>query len=243
MNYKSQRGFTLAEVLITLAIVGIVAALTIPTLVTNIANKGYVEKLFKTYSVLQNATNMIIAEVGDPQTWSWTDYHNNDGTNVDNEYIVDLYRKKLKIVEECDATSAVVENKCHVNPNDYKYLNGTSGTSVKDPVNHRLFQLNYQFVLSDGSLVGFRFKVNNYGVFWGAPDFLFTIDVNGKKGPNQIGRDVFWLYMKKNEHGKIRPYANEVFTDGFIDWRDTCAPDKSGYSCAYRIFQERKMNY
>lgn len=242
-NYSSKIAFTLAEVLITLGIIGIVAAITIPTLVTNISNRGYVERLFKTYSVLQNATNMIIAEEGDPAQWSWTDYYQNDGTNIDNERIVDLYRKKLKIIGECEPISDSIENECHVNPYDYKYLNGETGTSVTDHANYRLFHLNYQFILSDGAVIGLRFKESNVGVFWGQPDLLFTIDVNGKSGPNQIGRDVFWLYMKKDGHGKILPYTNEPFLDNGIDQRNTCESDKKGYSCAYRIFQERKMNY
>ena len=194
-NYSSKIAFTLAEVLITLGISGIVAAITIPTRVTNISNRGYVERLFRTYSVLQNATNMIIAEEGDPAQWSWTDYYQNDGTNIDNERIVDLYRKKLKIIGECEPISDSIENECHVNPYDYKNLNGETGTSVTDHVNCRLFNLNYQFILSDGAVIGLRFKESNVGVFWVQPDLLFSIDVNGKSGPNQICRDVFWLYM------------------------------------------------
>ena len=54
-HYKSKKGFTLAEVLITLGIIGIVAALTLPSLVSNYRKKVTAAKLKQTYSILSNA--------------------------------------------------------------------------------------------------------------------------------------------------------------------------------------------
>ena len=243
---SKKTAFTLAEVLITLAIIGIVAAMTIPTLVTNIRNKGYVERFFKTYSVLQNASNMIVAEVGDPVNWSWAQYGEEDTGG--NDSIVDLYRKYLKVAYECGADVNYKGDACHISPFEYKYLNGQKGTdnciAMPSQFNYCLFSSGNQLVLSDGSLIGFTFKTHSNGIRWGLPDLLFTIDVNGRSGPNQIGRDVFFVYLKKNEHGKIRPYTNEEFRDGGTDYRNTCEDTTQlGFSCAYRIFQERKMNY
>ena len=60
-------GFTLAEVLITLVIVGVIAAMTIPTLMNNTNKQEYVSRLKKTYSTMAQATNRIIAEEGKPK--------------------------------------------------------------------------------------------------------------------------------------------------------------------------------
>ena len=49
------KGFTLAEVLITLGIIGVVAAMTLPTLIANYKDKELIEKTKKTYSNIQNA--------------------------------------------------------------------------------------------------------------------------------------------------------------------------------------------
>ena len=58
-NYnKRKRAFTLAEVLITLGIIGVVAALTIPTLISNYQKKVTVAKLKYAYSVLIGAFKM-----------------------------------------------------------------------------------------------------------------------------------------------------------------------------------------
>jgi prepilin-type N-terminal cleavage/methylation domain-containing protein len=56
--------FTLAEVLITLAIIGVVAALTIPTVVRNYQKQETITRLKKAYSALANTTNLAMAEYG-----------------------------------------------------------------------------------------------------------------------------------------------------------------------------------
>ena len=66
---KHHTAFTLAEVLITLAIIGIVAALTIPSLITKYKKTVTVNKLKKFYSVMSNATNLAIAEYGPMENW------------------------------------------------------------------------------------------------------------------------------------------------------------------------------
>ena len=56
--------FTLAEVLITLGIIGVVAALTLPTLIQNHQKQVYVTQLKKAYSTLNNAINKMAADEG-----------------------------------------------------------------------------------------------------------------------------------------------------------------------------------
>lgn len=62
-------GFTLAEVLITLGIIGVVAALTLPTVMANYRKKEVETKLAKIYSVMNQAINLNIAEHGDYKNW------------------------------------------------------------------------------------------------------------------------------------------------------------------------------
>jgi prepilin-type N-terminal cleavage/methylation domain-containing protein len=61
---KKKAAFTLAEVLITLGIIGIVAAMTIPTLLSNVTKRQYVARLRKTVSTLSNAARMSNAQYG-----------------------------------------------------------------------------------------------------------------------------------------------------------------------------------
>lgn len=238
MNYKT--AFTLAEVLITLGIIGVVASITLPAVITHIQNKGFVEGLKKNYAVIQAATSAIIAEEGSPKNWNWTTYKGGDTGNSGNQSIVNLYKKHLIVAEDCGLIKWN-QKLCGQQIPVYKYLNGETNATFL--YNLPPYTDTYTFILQDGSIIAVGFKVVAIGMRWGTPDISFTIDVNGLKGPNIIGRDVFIVYMDKNKQGKILPYTNEVFIDGPTDNRNTCDKSKSGYSCAYRVISENKMNY
>ena len=66
-------GFTLAEILITLGIIGIVAALTAPQLVSNYQKKVVPIRLKKMYNTLWNAIYMAEEENGPTDNWTFSD--------------------------------------------------------------------------------------------------------------------------------------------------------------------------
>ena len=66
---KKKAAFTLAEVLITLGIIGVVAAITMPALIQNYRNHAVEAKLKKFYSTFNQAVEMSIAENGDVALW------------------------------------------------------------------------------------------------------------------------------------------------------------------------------
>ena len=65
-------GFTLAEVLITLVIIGVVAALTIPNLLQKYQEQATVKKVQKFYSTLSNAYSIAMKENGPASEWGTT---------------------------------------------------------------------------------------------------------------------------------------------------------------------------
>ena len=67
-NYRA--AFTLAEVLITLGVIGIVAALTLPSLITKYQEKQLVTSYLRVYSLLENAYRHVQAEYGTFENWS-----------------------------------------------------------------------------------------------------------------------------------------------------------------------------
>lgn len=66
-------GFTLAEVLITLGVIGVVAVMTMPTLIQNHQKQETVTKLKKVYSLVNQAIKMSEAEYGDIEHWDITE--------------------------------------------------------------------------------------------------------------------------------------------------------------------------
>lgn len=76
---KKKTGFTLAEVLITLGIVGVVSAMTLPTLVANYQKQATVSKIKKFYTNINQVFLRAQADNGEYSTWSYDnveDYYN-----------------------------------------------------------------------------------------------------------------------------------------------------------------------
>ena len=89
MNKKS--GFTLAEVLVTLMIIGVIAAMTIPSLQEDARRRGYVAGCKKAYSTITNAVTLTEQNEGPLRTWNWNDP----------DEIIDNVRKNLNLQEYC----------------------------------------------------------------------------------------------------------------------------------------------
>ena len=66
---KQKFGFTLAEVLIVIGIIGVVAALTLPNLNHATGDKETVTRFMKAYSVLSEANDRAVAIYGPVSTW------------------------------------------------------------------------------------------------------------------------------------------------------------------------------
>ena len=177
-NIKGNRGFTLAEVLITLVIIGVIAAMTIPTLINKTNNQEYVSRLKKAYSTMAQATNKIIAEEGKPRGdiggWATT-----------NNAIFKMYKKHLSKVKEC----AKGQYGCMAET--YNFLSGGS----------KSYDRQYVFILPDGTEVGISATTADCsGNTDGSLNFCchMMVDVNGAKGPNLIGKDAFMFVLKED---------------------------------------------
>jgi prepilin-type N-terminal cleavage/methylation domain-containing protein len=92
----AQGGFTLAEVLITLTIIGVVAALTIPGLVASYQKKVITTKLKKFYSTMSQALALSEIDNGDIVTWQFPSYRNVDETIAFQEKYILPYFKYLR---------------------------------------------------------------------------------------------------------------------------------------------------
>ena len=189
--------FTLAEVLITLGIIGVVAAMTMPTLVNNINKKHWITGYKKAFSELSQIHQLLNSETGGSYMAECNDF--------DDVCLKNLFAEKMKVVEYCKET---VPNKCQESST---YLNGkTRGINQSTDVNN----IWPTIVTASGYSVKFRFHGNDCSEFIeGYSQKLPTcgwmqIDVNGLKRPNVVGKDIYFLNIFKN---KLFPrYSNEL---------------------------------
>ena len=80
-----QTAFTLAEVLITLGIIGVVAAMTMPSLIAHHRKVATASKLKKFYSTMEQAIRFGEAEYGDSNEWVKPATQKDENGNVDND--------------------------------------------------------------------------------------------------------------------------------------------------------------
>ena len=196
-NNSRKIAFTLAEVLITLGIIGVVAAMTMPTLINNINKKHWITGYKKAFSELSQIHQLLNSETGGSYMAECNDF--------DDVCLKNLFAEKMKVVEYCKET---VPNKCQESST---YLNGrTRGINQTTEVNDPWPTI----VTASGYSVKFRFHGNDCSEFIeGYSQKLPTcgwmqIDVNGLKRPNVVGKDIYFLNIFKN---KLFPrYSNEL---------------------------------
>lgn len=157
-------GFTLAEVLVTLGIIGVVSAMTIPTLMQNHQRKVYVTQLHKVYNEFQQAVTLQITE---------RNANNIKEAGVRSDAGMKAFlQNQFKIVKDCTGNSS----DCLAD--SYTNINGDAVTSYSDTSAPCV-------LLASGAAICVKYVTGGC-----AGDML--IDINGKQGPNVIGRDLFY---------------------------------------------------
>ena len=227
---KCKLAFTLAEVLITLGIIGVVAAITLPTVINKCQSYILKQQFRKAYSTLFNAIKLVQVQNGSPIAcyyWEKNPYaeagntavcvKNNeygscvawklkDGSPIPSDYTGQMFEcrkfnedliKTLKIVKFCEKEAlkngCLTENyrgadkvKKEQNPDKNIDPNSEfSDTNIKNKYP--------AFITPDGVL---------YIRYISAVP-LYVFDINGHKGPNKWGYDIFSFMLTGNKKDGI----------------------------------------
>lgn len=232
------KAFTLAEVLITLGIIGIVAAMTLPVLTAKYEKAETVTRLKRAYSLLNQGLQRAVVDFGEVNDWP---------DNIPSEELITAYLapsfKVLKIYPSSESWSKAM---CY----DGKSVITSSGVET-------------QYVWFDGVHISTPFYANNTasmklpdGMCIGINNFskeggntyvnMVMVDVNGNaKGPNKAGYDLFFFTIKGNV---VKPYGWDRTDEDIVNQskKNACNLKATfgGFFCAARIMREGwKINY
>ena len=253
-------GFTLAEVLITLSIIGVVAALTAPGLVLSSRNQANASRLSVVVSNLENAFSTAIVQEGVANLYGtrmWAVARGDDADGVGaNEGSKTLGSNS----SEANLRKFVGELGRYLNVTGFKKQTsqgyyGTNGPFVMTSNGGRGgltdFADAFPIEMKNGAVIFVRAFSNGANVnrtedqivelggtmYSNAGDIF--IDVNGKSAPNAVGRDIFTFYL--SERGLLYPgggYDVSVYDEGVVDatWDNasgnswTCLPEQGKVS-------------
>ena len=181
-------GFTLAEVLITLGIIGVVASMIIPTLMQNAQDREIISGLKKTFSVLSSAYTMAVQEEGEPDTWGIT------ADIAGRVTILNKIKPYLKILKDC---SPDAKRGCFPTDENYKWLTNDDDM-VFDNIGRSLILADGSIILGQ-SVVSATCNSSTFGSTLALKHIcgIYLVDVNGFKKPNTMGKDTFLFYLTK----------------------------------------------
>ncbi len=235
-----KKGFTLVEVVLTLSIIGVIAATTIPTMIHETNKKHVIEQLKKSAATLNQAIYNATITNGQLNTWTW---QTEDGiANIMHNIIT----PRLNVGYMCSGNVSGSNSHCSypirgIDGNEY---------NISD-----IFKSKSTVLLNDGSLVAFTDantflsegdgegggsdddsidKPTGSECNWGGDNTtlcgVFMVDVNGNKKPNMVGKDIFYygVYLS----GAILPYGSNE-GEQFVE--DNCSVGSNGKTCAAKI--------
>lgn len=188
MLKKSKKiGFTLAETLITLGIIGVVAALVIPPLISQYEQTQNIVAWKKIYSTIDQAQRQIMNDNGGSLTNGFGLITSADRVASSNNFAVGFI-PYLRVVKQCGADPSAIQQGCY---------SGTFKALTDDyTVTNYPATYNASVILNDGAFVLF-YSGTTSGTF--SNDSHLFIDVNGSKLPNRFGKDIFDMFYNSTK--------------------------------------------
>ena len=236
IDFKKKTAFTLAEVLITLGVIGVVAALTMPTLLKNIAERSNSEAQANLAQKITKSMDLMRADGGLERTYNSTDEFVDEfskyikiSTRCDADHIADCWPTKTVTTTDGE-TYDVSKAKTGKNLNLKDNKSNNVGIILADGATLILTYNPNAGIIGDGDTVTPSFADLPIG-FGRTKKFAYTtsvtssidfvMDVNGFKGPNSEARN--------GKQYDIRSFKVAKFSTG-------CAGNEiKGVGCVYQL--------
>ena len=220
-----KKAFTMAELLVTLLVVGMVAMLTIPVFIQKVTDFYLKVKLKRNYSLMAQAFNQIRADGGGTLLGGIVACNRDNNSCIKNGFA-----SKLKVIRNC-GNNKNSNNSCFIAQNKVKFIDGRSASSAffNDGRTSGL-------LLANGASIAFWWDSENCTMYSDKRCGWFTLDVNGFKGPNTWGRDIYYFVIY-NE--KIAPCCSDSMLKVFGSYNGDAFDCKTtGIGCAFEYLNE-----
>lgn len=207
---SSLKAFSLAEVLITLLIIAVVAAVILPNVINDTQDAEYKTAAKKAYYTMSSAINQM------KQDYGTLEFYNGNSASFK-----PVFMNYFNIAKDCGYHTCVA----NIDPSDvYKSFTGQWACDIGGGEG--------QFVTSDGMFVNIQNSTNT------ALGIIIIVDVNGyQKPPNVHGKDTFWFDVVND---KLLPmgapgtnFAASTYCNRSI------AGCTRGVGCAYYVMQNQ----
>lgn len=226
-------GFTLSEVLITLAIIGIIAVLTVPNLITNYQKKQTIAKLKKAYAVLNQVVLLSYAENGS------SDNFLTPNLVVSEEKVREFfniywlpYFKIIKLYETDELPYSVRYPLKALNGSNYNlgfytnYVHGRVYFLTSDNIGYFIDFMDWDYNYDDnGNIVSAIPKYSSKQAIY--------LDINGISEPNTIGKDIFIFFLDSSKN-IIKPDGADAVDTAL---ESNCSKNGLGTFCAEKIIR------
>ena len=220
---RKRAAFTLAEVLITLGIIGVVAAMTMPSLISKYQEKVWLSAFKKSYSVLSQAYLRASEDYGTANMWCAE-----KNTDCGKKYF-DILSPYLNIGQIWGYDRPNLFNKA-----SYRDLDGRG----MGPVN-AFTTSHYKFALSDGTVIGIS-DISSQDI----NSALLQVDINGFRGPNQLGKDFFYFSLiRRDDSPVVGGYSLWWLYDNVYCKTEKGSGWWSGGGCSLWIISTGNMDY
>lgn len=208
--FQKIKAFTLSNVLIVIAIIGIIAALIIPQIMKNNQNDKFKKDAENAYN--QSAQAFMFIKGNSSFLPGKSSYKTYD-LDFNNDFMT-----KFKVKINCgEHDECVAVDKSGV---VYKTLYG------KDVPNQKHFE-DGQFITEDGMF---------YAIDSGGPEVFITVDVNGyQKQPNTFGVDTFMFYVDNRGNFKPMGATNTPYLAKSHCQRESWS---TGWGCMSNVLQD-----
>lgn len=225
----------MAEVLITLGVIGIVVAMTLPQLIKNYQHKVLETRFKKSVSLINQTVLFMKEELGEDRLaefCTYLVYHSAEEPSYSNaKGCNDSFYKNINKIG--GSKNAGENSKYNIDRSNEIFKTFNAKQSVTESalagIGYPLYQT---MILIDGSFV------NSWII---EAQFYIGVDTNGQQGPNQLGHDIFVFTLNKkldtlSFQDKPKNYTDEELENG--DYEYEYQKERKGNPCSITSTQK-----